>query len=156
MTYSLESLGFSLSSVPTRDGTKINRLETPFRLAGEFPFDIFLEETPAGIHVSDEGLTYHNLLSLGLDAGQGCLWKALRSLVEKEAGVTLSDQGRIEAFGPVATASEVVARYIAALIRVDRWVHASFAHPRDVVNREHVARRSFASRVDLSSSSVRR
>ena len=122
MTYSLESLGFALSPVQTRDGTAVCRLETPLTLAGAFPLELFVEETPEGCHVFDEGLTYFNLLALGLDDDSGRLAASIRAVVEKEAGVTFSDQGELEASGPLEEAPRLVARCLASLTRLDQWV----------------------------------
>ncbi len=122
MACSFESLGYSLSPVQTRDGTAVCRLETPFTLAGAFPLELFVEETPEGCHVFDEGLTYFNLLALGLDDGNGWLAAAVRAVVEKESGVTFSDQGVLEASGPLEEAPRLVTRCIASLIRLDQWV----------------------------------
>lgn len=135
MTYSLDSLGFALFPVKTRDGSRICRLETPFLLAEAFPFDIFVEETPLGFHVFDEGLTYHNLLSLGLNVGEGKRLKSIRSVVGKASDVRFSDQCMLEALGPVEAAPRLVAGYIASLIRLDQWVFSVFAKQSSVVNR---------------------
>lgn len=124
MTYTINSLGFSLYPVKTRDGTMVSRLETPLTLAGEFPLALFVEETSAGFHVFDEGLTYHNLLTLGL--GWDCLTTSIRIIAEKQTGVTFSDQGVLEAWGAKEEAPRLVACCMAAMINLDQWVSSGF------------------------------
>lgn len=135
MTISLDSLGFSLYPVKTRDGSRIFRLETAFKLVGEFPFDIFVEETPVGIHIFDEGLTFHNLLSLGLDLNAPGRLRSLRAVVGRYAPVTFTEQGMIEAFGDAQHTADLVVRYISAMIELDQWVFAVFAKQRSEANR---------------------
>lgn len=53
----LAMLGFQLYPVETRDGSKISRLDTPFLLDNEHPFDIFVEWQDGKLHLFDVGMT---------------------------------------------------------------------------------------------------
>ena len=122
MTISLDSLGFSLHPVKTRDGSAVFRLETAFKLADEFPLDIFVEETSAGFHIFDEGLTFHNLLSLGVKLQTPEQLDSLRAVIGQYAPVTFTEQGTIEVHGSDDHASDLVALFISALMGINQWV----------------------------------
>lgn len=121
MMLSLNNLGFSLHPVETRDGTDVFRLETGFKLADEFPFDIFVEETKSRFHIFDEGLTIHSMLVLSFSLLKNNRRKSIASTVG-ERGVMLTPSGSFEMYGPKEKAAELVVNYISAMLDLDRWV----------------------------------
>ena len=53
MVNQLAMLGFQLDRVETRDGSEVYRLDTPFLLDNEFPYDIFVEWKDGELHLFD-------------------------------------------------------------------------------------------------------
>ncbi|MDO4937256.1 MAG: hypothetical protein Q4E62_05000 [Sutterellaceae bacterium] len=119
--FTLESLGFALHPVKTRDRSRILKISTGFKLIDEFPFDIFLEEIEDQIHVWDEGLTYPNLFALNPDLLNATRLQEIANVVGLY-GVTFLDCGVFEIYGPKNKAANVVCDYLAAMVNLDRWV----------------------------------
>lgn len=116
----LESLGFGLSPVETRDGSEVWQIETPFRLANEFPFDIFVEQIGNVFHVFDDGLTRHDLRALGIDLSDGERVESLRRVIQKY-GVAFNKDFSFEAFGDIEHAGEILSKYLSAMVQLDFW-----------------------------------
>lgn len=118
---SLDQLGFNLFPVDTVDGTEVFRLQTGFRLADKYPFDIFVEDTARGFHVWDEGLTYHNLLSINPSIVKGSRFNRIQEVVSVY-DVSFTELGMFEAYGPSDKATDTVCDFISAMVGLDRWV----------------------------------
>lgn len=125
MIVSLDSLGFSLYPVKTRDGSAVFRLETAFKLAAAFPLDIFIEETSTGFHVFDEGMTFHNLLSLGVRLQTPEQLNSLRTVIGQYAPITFTEQGTIEVYGSVDHAANLVALFISSTMGINQWLSSA-------------------------------
>lgn len=118
----MESLGFDFYPVETRDGTEVFCLKTPFLLAGEFEYDIFVEETGGRFHIFDEGLTLHSLMAAGVDITDSRV-ASVRKLLDKHQ-VAFTDFGSFEKFGPASDSPRMIADYLTAMQDLNQWVCA--------------------------------
>lgn len=120
----LESLGFDFYPVETRDGTEVFCLKTPFLLAGEFEYDIFVEESGGRFHIFDEGMTLHSLMAAGEDITDSRV-ASIRKLLDKHQ-VVFTDFGSFEKFGPASDSPRIIADYLTAMQDLNQWVCALF------------------------------
>lgn len=116
----LESLGFDFYPVETRDGTEVFCLKTPFLLAGEFEYDIFVEENGERFHIFDEGLTLHSLMAAGADITDSRV-ASIRKLLDKHQ-VAFTNLGSFEKFGLASESPRIIADYLAAMQDLNQWV----------------------------------
>lgn len=118
-TLTLDTLGFALAPEPTRSGSKLYCVETPFRFFNDAPFDVFIERTGWQIYVFDDGLTMHEIIIAGVDMADADNWSRLRAIVD-EYHVSLSPTGVFEIFS--ADPEAAVGNFLRALIAVDDWL----------------------------------
>lgn len=115
----LNSFGFDMYKVPTRDGSSVYKIDTPFLLADEFSLYIFVEKIGKNIHIFDEGCTIFDLRSLGIDFDDGRLNSFNRLLKSWNLGL---DGTSIESFETIDRAPILFSRYIAAMMSLDTWL----------------------------------
>lgn len=119
MMFDLEALGFDLYPVETRDGTEIQCLKTPFLLADEFEYDIFVERNGEQFHIFDEGMTAHSLMAAGVDITASRV-TSIRKLLDKHQ-VALTSFGSFEKFGSISDSSRMIADYLTAMNDLNKW-----------------------------------
>ena len=119
MTLDLETLGFDFYPVETRDGTEVFCLKTPFLLADEFEYDIFVERNGEQLHIFDEGMTAHSLLAAGVDITTSRVG-AIRKFLDKHQ-VALTNFGSFEKFGPASDSSRMISDYLTAMVDLNKW-----------------------------------
>lgn len=119
MALDLETLGFDFYPVETRDGTEVFCLKTPFLLADEFEYDIFVERNGEQFHIFDEGMTAHSLLAAGVDITVSRVG-LIRKLLDKHQ-VALTNFGSFEKFGPASDSSRMISDYLTAMVDLNKW-----------------------------------
>lgn len=70
----LNDLGFEMRPVPTRDGSAVHQLETPFRISRDAPLEAYVQTFDEEVRFFDEGLNLHTLLSLGMSFEEEAAW----------------------------------------------------------------------------------
>lgn len=126
---SLDQLGFNLFPVETVDGTEVFRLQTGFRLADKYPFDIFVEDTARGFHVWDEGLTYHNLLSINPSIVKGSRFNRIQEVVSVY-DVSFTELGMFE---EIRQPTLFVISFLRWLVLIDGFWIYSLANPKKTI-----------------------
>lgn len=119
MMLDLEALGFDLYPVETRDGTEIQCLKTPFLMADEFEYDIFVERNEEQFHIFDEGMTAHSLMAAGVDITASRV-ASIRKLLDKHQ-VALTNFGSFEKFGSISDSPRLIADYLTAMNELNKW-----------------------------------
>ena len=118
MVNQLAMLGFQLDRVETRDGSEVYRLDTPFLLDNEFPYDIFFEWKDGELHLFDEGMTWHSIGAMGYRLNEEN-FKQYRDFMQ-ENGVTVGDDAVLSLTGLQTDAQNVVARFLTACVLLDK------------------------------------
>ncbi len=124
MNDSLALLGFQLYPVETRDGSKLMRLDTPFLLDNEFPFDIFVEWKDGELHLFDEGMTWHNIGAMGFRQDEEN-FKRYRDFMQ-ENGVTVGADAVMSLSGMQTEAPDLVARFLTACVLLGKSARKLF------------------------------
>ena len=119
-------LGFSFDRVETLDGSEVYRLDTPFLLDNEFPYDIFVEWKDEELHLFDEGLTWHSIGAMGYRLNEEN-FKRYRDFME-ENGVTVEDDAVLSLTGLQMDARVVVARFLTACVLLDKNARKMFTY----------------------------
>lgn len=120
----LAMLGFQLDRVETRDGSEVYRLDTPFLLDNEFTFDIFVEWKDGGLHLFDEGMTWHSIGAMGYRLNEEN-FKRYRDFMQ-ENGVTVEDDAVLSLNGSQMEAQNLVARFLTACVLLDKNARKMF------------------------------
>lgn len=141
---SLKDLGFEMRPVPTRDGSAVHQIDTPFRLAEDAPLEAYVQMFEGEVRFFDEGLNLHTLLSLGMSFEEEAAWDCLQNAFQG-TGVVLHPSGQIEMIAPRERAEEACARYLLALAQLESLVTDKNC-PMDCDRKEYVARASLAFR----------
>lgn len=118
MVNHLAMLGFQLDRVETRDGSEVYRLDTPFLLDNEFPYDIFVEWQDGKLHLFDEGMTWHSIGAMGYRLNEEN-FKQYRDFMQGN-GVTVGDDAVLSLTGLQTDAQDVVAKYLTACVLLDK------------------------------------
>ena len=126
MVNQLAMLGFQLDRVETRDGSEVYRLDTPFLLDNEFPYDIFFEWKDGELHLVDEGMTWHSIGAMGYRLNEEN-FKRYRDFMQ-ENGVTVGDDAVLNLSGLQTDAQDVVARYLTACVLLDKSARKLFSY----------------------------
>ena len=119
-------LGFSFDRVETRDGSEVYRLETPFLLDNEFPYDIFVEWKDGELHLFDEGMTWHSIGAMGFRLNEENFRRYHDFM--RENGVTVEDDAVLSLTGLQTDAKDVVARYLTACVLLDKNARKMFTY----------------------------
>lgn len=141
---SLKDLGFGMRQVPTRDGSVVHQLETPFRICRDAPLEAYVQTFDEEVRFFDEGLNLHALLALGMSFEEEAAWDRLQD-VFRGTGVVLHPSGLIEMIAPRKRAEEACARYLLALTQLVS-LPADKNCPMDRDRKEYVARAALALR----------
>lgn len=120
----LALLGFQLYPVETRDGSKLMRLDTPFLLDNEHPFDIFVEWKDGELHLFDEGMTWHSIGAMGYRLNEET-FRRYRDFMD-ENGVTVGDDAVLSLSGSQMEAQNLVARFLTACVLLDKNARKMF------------------------------
>lgn len=126
MVNQLAMLGFQLDRVETRDGSEVYRLDTPFLLDNEFPYDIFFEWKDGELHLFDEGMTWHSIGAMGYRLNEEN-FKQYRDFMQ-ENGVTVGDDAVLSLTGLQTDAQNVVARFLTACVLLDKNARKMFTY----------------------------
>ena len=126
MVNQLAMLGFQLDRVETRDGSEVYRLDTPFLLDNEFPYDIFVEWKDGELHLFDEGMTWHSIGAMGYRLNEEN-FKQYRDFMQ-ENGVTVGDDAVLSLTGLQTDAQNVVARFLTACVLLDKNARKMFTY----------------------------
>ena len=118
MVNQLAMLGFQLDRVETRDGSEVYRLDTPFLLDNEFPYDIFVEWKDGELHLFDEGMTWHSIGVMGYRLNEEN-FKRYRDFMQGN-GVTVGDDAVLSLTGLQTDAQDLVARFLTACVLLDK------------------------------------
>lgn len=118
MVDQLAMLGFQLDRVENRDGSEVYRLDTPFLLDNEFPYDIFVEWKDGELHLFDEGMTWHSIGAMGFRLNEEN-FKRYRDFMQ-ENGVTVGDDAVLSLSGSQMEAQYLVARVLTACVLLDK------------------------------------
>ncbi len=140
----LNDLGFEMRPVPTRDGSAVHQLETPFRISRDAPLEAYVQTFDEEVRFFDEGLNLHTLLSLGMSFEEEAAWNRLQDFF-RGTGVVLQPSGLIEMIAPRKRAEEACARYLLALTQLVA-LPADKNCPVDCDRKEYVARAGLAFR----------
>ena len=120
--FNLSTFGFDMYKVPTRDGSIVYEIDTPFLLADEYTLNIFVEQLGNNIHIFDEGCTVFDLRGFGIQLDDGRM-KSLSNLLR---GYGLAFDGTsIESLAPVDKGHVLFSRYIAAMMSIDTWLRSN-------------------------------
>lgn len=140
----LKDLGFGMRQVPTRDGSAVHQIDTPFRFAEDAPLEAYVQTFEEEVRFFDEGLNLHTLLSLGMSFEEEAAWDRLQEIF-RGTGAVLHPSGQIEMIAPRERAEEACARYLLALTQlVSRPADKNC--PVDCDRKEYVARAALAFR----------
>lgn len=120
--FNLSTFGFDMFRAPTRDGSIVYEIDTPFLLADEFKLYIFVEKIGNKIHIFDEGCTLFDLRGLGIEFDDSRFNSFNRLLKSWNLGL---DGTSIEAFETIERAPILFSRYIAAMMSVDTWLRSN-------------------------------
>lgn len=90
---------------------------TPFSFADGEAIGFYVEDRPNGVVVSDNGDTLFHLRGLGFDLSDRRRWRPFRQIAELH-GFKLNDSGEIAAITPREAISQLVAKYIAAMLDI--------------------------------------
>lgn len=126
MNDKLNALGFDLSRIETQDGPEVYRLDTPFLLDNEFPYDIFVEWKDGELHLFDEGMTWHSIGAMGFRLNEEN-FRRYRDFM-RENGVTVEDDAVLSLTGLQTDAKDVVARYLTACVLLDKNARKMFTY----------------------------
>lgn len=118
----LSTFGFDMYKVPTRDGSTVYEIDTPFLLADEYNLYIFVEKIGNHIHIFDEGCTMFDMRGLGIDFDDGRLNSFSRLLKSWNLGL---DGTSIESFETIERAPILFSKYIAAMMSIDNWLRSN-------------------------------
>lgn len=140
----LNDLGFEMRPVPTRDGSAVHQIDTPFRLAEDAPLEAYVQMFEGEVRFFDEGLNLHTLLSLGISFEEEAAWDRLQD-VFRGTGVVLHPSSQIEMIAPRERTEEACARYLLALMQLESLVTDKNC-PMDRDRKEYVARAALAFR----------
>ena len=142
--FCLNDLGFGMRPVPTRDGSVVYQLETPFRICRDAPLEAYVQTFDEEVRFFDEGHTLHTLLALGVSFEEEAAWDRLQD-VFRGTDVVLHPSGLIEMIAPRKRAEETCARYLLALTQLVS-LPADQNCPVDCDRKEYVARAALAFR----------
>lgn len=117
--FTLSTFGFDMYKVPTRDGSIVYEIDTPFLLADEYKLNIFVEQFGNNIHIFDEGSTVFDLRGFGIQLDDGRM-KSLSNLL-RNYDLSL-DGTSIESLAPLDQGHVLFSRYIAAMMSIDTWL----------------------------------
>ncbi len=120
--FNLSTFGFDMYKVPTRDGSIVYEIDTPFLLADEYTLNIFVEQLGNNIHIFDEGCTVFDLRGFGIQLDDGRM-KSLSNLL-RGYGLAL-DGTSIESLAPIDKGHVLFSRYIAAMMSIDSWLRSN-------------------------------
>ena len=140
----LNDLGFEMRPVPTRDGSAVHQLETPFRISRDAPLEAYVQTYEGDVRFFDEGLNLHALLSLGVNFEEEAAWDRLQDAF-RGTGVVLHPSGQIEMIAPRERGEEACARYLLALTQLESLVTDKNC-PMDSDRKEYVGRAALALR----------
>lgn len=140
----LNDLGFGMRQVPTRDGSTVHQIDTPFRLAEDAPLEACVQTFEGEVRFFDEGLNLHTLLSLGMSFEEEAAWGRLQDAF-RGTGAVLHPSGQIEMIAPRERTEEACARYLLALTQLESLVTDKNC-PMDSDRKEYVARAALAFR----------
>jgi hypothetical protein len=112
--------GMRCEPVPTRDGSAVIAVMTPFTFADGDGIEMFAEQVGGQFRLFDEGLTLLHLHSVGIRLGDRRRWQPLRKAVQPH-GVTLTDDGVLEGWAPLAEPGVGFARFTSALLSLAAW-----------------------------------
>lgn len=126
MVNQLAMLGFQLDRVETRDGSEVYRLDTPFLLDNEFPYDIFVEWKDGELHLFDEGVTWHSIGAMGYRLNEEN-FKRYRDFMQGN-GVTVGDDAVLSLSGLQTEAQDLVAQYLVACVLLDKNAKKMFTY----------------------------
>lgn len=112
--------GMRCEPVPTRDGSAVVSVMTPFCFADGDGIEMFAEQVGTQVRLFDEGLTLLHLHSVGIRLDDRRRWQPLRKAVQPH-GVALTDDGVLEAWAPLAEPGGGFARFTSALLSVAAW-----------------------------------
>lgn len=112
--------GMRCEPVPTRDGSAVIAVMTPFTFADGDCIEMFAEQVGNQVRLFDEGLTLLHLHTVGIRLGDRRRWQPLRKAVQPH-GVTLTDDGVLEAWAPMAESGVGFARFTSALLSLAAW-----------------------------------
>lgn len=140
----LNDLGFGMRQVPTRDGSTVHQIDTPFRLAEDAPLEAYVQTFEGEVRFFDEGLNLHTLLSLGMSFEEEAAWNRLQDSF-RGTGVVLYPSSQIEMIAPRERTEEACARYLLALTQLVSLL-AGKDCPVDWDRKEYVARAALAFR----------
>lgn len=140
----LNDLGFEMPLVPTRDGSAVHQIDTPFRFAEDAPLEAYVQTFEREVRFFDDGLNLHTLLSLGVSFEEEAAWNRLQDIFQG-TGVVLHPSGLIEMIAPRDRTEEACARYLLALTQLESLA-ADKNCPMDRDRKEYVARTALALR----------
>ena len=141
---SLKDLGFGMRQVPTRDGSAVHQIDTPFRLAEDAPLEAYVQTFEGEVRFFDDGLNVHTLLALGVSFEDESSWNRLQDSFQG-TGVVLHPSGQIEMIAPRERTEEACARYLLALTQLVS-LPAGKNCPTECDRKEYVARAALAFR----------
>lgn len=119
--FSLEDLGLGLRKVPTRDGSTVFKIDTPFEIIEGAPLEVYVQLLEGQVRFFDDGLNLHTLLSVGVCFDDDAKWGSLQRLFSG-SGVCLYPSGIIEMYSPRKRLIESFARFLLALTKLESWV----------------------------------
>lgn len=119
--FCLEDLGCGMRQVPTRDGSTVYQVDTPFTIAQDAPLEVYVQMLEGQVRFFDDGLNLHTLLSLGVCFDDESKWRSLQN-VFAGTKACLHPSGLIEMYAPRERAEESFARYLLALSQLEFWV----------------------------------
>lgn len=123
--------GMRCEPVGTRTGDGAVALLTPFTFFDGDGIELFASSSGAQAHFFDDGSTMHWLHGLGLRLGDDRRrWAPVRNAAAAY-GVTLADDGCLEAFAPLGSASVGFARMVSATLAIDAWARDHAGLPQD-------------------------
>lgn len=140
--FCLKDLGFGMRQVPTRDGSTVYQVDTPFKIAQDAPLEVYVQMLEGQIRFFDDGLNLHTLLSLGVCFEDEAKWRSLQNLFAG-AETCLHPSGLIEMYAPRDRAEESFARFLLSLSQLEFWV-ANEAFKVKRSKKEFVARAALA------------
>lgn len=119
--FSLEDLGLGLRQVPTRDGSTVFKIDTPFEIIEGAPLEVYVQLLEGQVRFFDDGLNLHTLLSIGVCFDDESKWDSLQRLFSG-SGVYLYPSGIIEMYSSRKRLVESFARFLLALTKLESWV----------------------------------
>ena len=129
----LETFGFDLIPVETRDGSKVFSLNTPFVVLEDEKLDIFVEEVGSSLHFFDEGSLTFSLSGRGFSLSSlegNSPWTRLKKHLSTYDGI-IFDKGMIEYWGDIEDGSSSLTRYLSSLLSVEKWARDQLNIPRN-------------------------